>query len=159
MAPNIWMTIFMEKIGYMINKSPIIIVDADAIIAQVSPQDNLHKRSVRIAQKIKEVDALLLYPITTVTEVVTYVQRVLSSKEMSYELYSGFLRTNINLVEVNKEILYKSLKFSSLRTNKKNTIYDCVVAAVAKEHKADAIFSFDKFYKKQGLTLVEDYFK
>ena len=41
-------------------------------------------------------------------------------------------------------------------TSKKNTLFDCTVAAVAEEYKADAIFSFDKFYKSKGFKLASE---
>jgi predicted nucleic acid-binding protein len=33
-------------------------------------------------------------------------------------------------------------------------LFDALVAAVAKKNNADAIFSFDEWYKKLGFTLV-----
>jgi hypothetical protein len=40
--------------------------------------------------------------------------------------------------------------------SKKNTLFDAVVAAIAKRLNADAIFSFDEWYRKIGLTLTFD---
>lgn len=40
--------------------------------------------------------------------------------------------------------------------SKKNTLFDAVVAALAKRLNADAIFSFDEWYRKIGMTLTED---
>jgi hypothetical protein len=40
--------------------------------------------------------------------------------------------------------------------SKKNDFFDAVVAAHAKRLDADAIFSFDEWYRKIGLTLTDD---
>ena len=40
--------------------------------------------------------------------------------------------------------------------SKKNTLIDCSVAVVAKKIKAEGVFSYDKFYIRQGLKLAED---
>ncbi len=42
------------------------------------------------------------------------------------------------------------------KKSKHNTLFDAVVAATAKKYQADAIFSFDKFYKKQGFKLASE---
>ena len=38
----------------------------------------------------------------------------------------------------------------------KNTLFGAVVAAIAKRLNADAIFSFDEWLRKIGLTLTDD---
>jgi hypothetical protein len=40
--------------------------------------------------------------------------------------------------------------------SKYNTFFDAIVAAVAKLTKADAIFSFDEWYNKQGFKITDD---
>ena len=43
-----------------------------------------------------------------------------------------------------------------LKRSKHHTLFDAIVAAVAKKYYADAIFSFDKFYKSKGFKLVSE---
>jgi hypothetical protein len=38
----------------------------------------------------------------------------------------------------------------------KNTLFEAVVATIAKRLNAHAIFSFDEWYRKIGLTLTDD---
>ena len=40
--------------------------------------------------------------------------------------------------------------------SKNNTLFDAVVAVIAKRLNAVAIFSFDEWYRKIGLTLTDD---
>lgn len=63
---------------------------------------------------------------------------------------------SIQVVEVNQQMLTTALKYFSPSASKKNTLFDCIVAAVVEEHQADAIFSFDKFYKKEGFKLASE---
>ena len=146
----------MVKIGVKMNNPLLVIVDADAIVAQASPNDNLHQRAIKIANKLKHLNAQVLYPITAVIEAVTHMQRVLNSGAIAYGTAVYFAEQNVNVIEVHQEIMKKAIQFFSPKTSKRNTLYDCIVAAVAEENKADAIFSFDKFYKNKGFKLASE---
>ncbi len=39
-----------------------------------------------------------------------------------------------------------------------NTLFDAIVATIAIQRQADAIFGFDHWYKEIGLRLAEDLF-
>lgn len=138
------------------NNSPVVVVDADAIVAQASPNDNLHARAVKTAKKLAQLKAQVLYPATAIIEATTHIQRVLASGATAYGTAMSFTDPNINVVEINQNVIKSAVQFFSPTISKKNTLYDCIIAAVAKENKADAIFSFDKFYKKQGFKLASE---
>lgn len=133
-----------------------VIADADAIIAQVNPGDVNHIKAVEIAQKLTNLKAVIIYPVTSVIEAVTHIQRVFSDKETAYGTAQLMSYPAIQIVEVNKQTLINALKFFSPTTSKKNTLFDCIVAALAEEYNADAIFSFDRFYSKKGFKLAKD---
>lgn len=137
--------------------SPIIVVDADAIVAQASPNDNLHAKSVEIANLLVQRNAQVLYPVTAIIEATTHIQRVLTNGQVAYGTVLAFVDSQITVVEVNQETMKHALQFFSSTTSKKNTFYDCIVAEIARKYKADAIFSFDRFYKKNGFTLAYDF--
>jgi hypothetical protein len=40
--------------------------------------------------------------------------------------------------------------------SKQNTLFDAIVASTVKQLNAQAIFSFDQWYRKQGLMLARD---
>ena len=139
--------------------SPIIVVDADAIVAQASPNDNLHVKSVEIATLLVQRNAQVLYPVTAIIEAITHIQRVLTNGQVAYGTLIAFIDSNVNAVEVNQETMKNALQFFSASTSKKNTFYDCIVAEIARKYKADAIFSFDRFYKRNGFTLASELVK
>lgn len=146
----------MVKTGVEMNKPPVIVADADAIVAQASPNDYLHDKALKITKKLAKLNAQVLYPVTAVLEATTHIQRVLSSGATAYGTAVSFTDPNVNIIEVNQETLKKAIQFLSPTTSKKNTLYDCIVLAIAEENKADAIFSFDRFYKSKGSKLASD---
>lgn len=145
-----------EKTGARMNNSPIIIVDADAIIAQTNPDDTHHLRAIDITKRLESLDARILYPITAVLEASAYIQRVLGSTAKAHIVAKLLLESNSEVIEVNKQTYKNALEFFSPKTSKKNTLFDCIIAAIAQEKHADAIFSFDKFYLKSGFKLASD---
>lgn len=138
------------------NSRLIIVVDADAIIGQTDPKDPHHKKANEISQKLNSLDAQVLYPVTAIAEANAYMQRVLNSTASAYGTAQFMGSPETNVVEVSKQTLINALNYFSPTTSKKNTLFDCIVAAVAEESKADAIFSFDKFYKAKGFKLASE---
>ncbi|OGG11362.1 hypothetical protein A2Z00_04720 [Candidatus Gottesmanbacteria bacterium RBG_13_45_10] len=138
------------------NNQPVIIVDADAIIAQTNPEDVHHQKANVVSRNLIEMNALVIYPATAIAEAATHMQRVLNSTASAYGTAQLMSEADAQVAEVNKQTIATALKYFSPTTSKKNTLFDCIVAAVAQEYKADAIFSFDHFYVKKGFTLAEN---
>ena len=138
------------------NKPPKVIVDADAIIAQVNPNDKHHKMAESISESLIKMNAQVIYPSTAVAESNAYIQRPLNSTASAYGTAVVFTKPGVQIAEVNQQTLKTALKYFSPTTSKKNTLFDCIVAAVADEQKADAVFSFDSFYKKKGFKLASE---
>lgn len=151
-----WTNIYGGKTGTKMNKPFKIVVDADAIIAQANPTDKLHQSATLISHTLSNMNAQMIYPITAITEAATFMQRVLNSSESAYGTAVIFSDPNVSVVEVNQETLKNALKYFSPATSKKNTLFDCIVASIAETNEADAIFSFDKFYKRLGFKLTSE---
>ena len=138
------------------NNPVIVIVDADAIIAQTIQNDKHHKSATIISNKLKSINASVIYPMSAIIESATYIQRVLNDSFRAYNIIQLASKAQYKIVEVNQHTLAGALKYFNPRSSKKNTLFDCIVAAVAEENHADAIFSFDGFYKKNGFKLASD---
>src|SRR3989344_2978722 len=141
-----WMNIY----GLKMNNTPKVIVDADAIIAQASLNDQHHNAATKISESLTKMNAQVIYPATAIAESNAYMQRVLNSTASAYGTAVVFADLNVQVAEINQNTLRNALKYFSPETSKKNTLFDCIIAAVAEEYKADAIFSFDKFYERKG---------
>lgn len=138
------------------SKGLIIVMDADGIIAQHNPDDIHHEEAMRITKYLSENNAQVVYPATAIVEAVTHIQRVLNSTASAYGTTQVLVESGVEVAEVGSNLLSKALNFFSPTTSKKNTLFDCVVMAVADENKANAIFSFDKLYEKKGYKLASE---
>ena len=138
------------------NKPPVVVVDADAIVAQAYPNDSNHERAVEISNNLNNLGAQVIYPASAILEATTVLQARLNSGATAYGTALVFSDPNVQIAEVNQKTLTNALGNFSPTTSKKNTLFDCVVMAVADENDANAIFSFDKFYKSKGFKLASE---
>lgn len=138
------------------NNQIIVVVDADAIIAQADPNDSLHEKAQFISNNLIKVGARVIYPASAIMEASTHTQRVLNSNVSALGIVQLFSNPSFEIEVINSNILNSALEFFNPLSSKKNTIFDCVVAEIAKREKADYIFSFDKFYKKLGFKLASE---
>lgn len=138
------------------SKPLVIVVDTDAIVAQVKKDDKNHQAATAISRSLVSSNAQVIYPATTVVEAVTFIQRPLNNLTVAYGTARLMAGSSAQVVAVNQKTLNNAMKYFSATGSKKNTLFDCIVIAVAEEYHADAIFSFDRFYKKQGFKLVSE---
>ena len=133
-----------------------ILFDADALVALTKRDDSNHLRAVRIYQELKsKITNFFLSPFT-VAEATT----VLSNK-YSHERAKEFLKEmrsiSLPVLELEKESSLPDDWFN--KQNKKGTSYfDCYNMALLERYKnqINAIFSFDRVYKRNGFTIIED---
>ena len=136
----------------MENKQITVIVDADAIVAQTNIDDSNHKKAISISEYLASVNANVLYPASAVFEATTVIQSKMNSLATAISIANTFTKTGYSVVDIDQNIYNKAVnEFFSKVTNKRDTLFDCVVATVAKENDADYIFSFDKFYEANFL--------
>lgn len=139
------------------NRSPIVVVDSDAIVAQGNLVDTNHQTAVKIAEKLVEIEAKVIYPSCIVFESTTAMSRKLNNPQMAAGTLSVFADPNMIIEPIGQDIIAGATKYFDPNATKKNTTFDCAVAAVAHKYKADYIFSFDDFYvKKCGYKLAKD---
>ena len=133
-----------------------IVVDSDAIIAQLKEDDTNHLLAKKISDLLVSTNADVIFPMSAILESTAFMQRVLSSGASAYGTALTFTDPNVKVVEINQELLRKAVGYFDPKGSKKNTLFDCIVAAVAEEEQADAIFSFDHFYKAKRFTLINE---
>lgn len=138
------------------SKQLLLVIDADAIIAQTNPDDALHVITQEISSKLVSLNARIIYPTTTLAEASAHIQRVLKDSATAFDVARTVRNPVFEIAEVNQETLLRALTYFSPTTSKKNTLFDCIVAAVAEDYDADAIFSFDKFYESKGFKLASE---
>ena len=132
-----------------------ILIDADALIALYKTNDSLHKKTLALSKKIESCPIYI--SLFTVPEAATVI-----SYDMSQATASDFLRKvrERKLIWLPFEEKIKLLTDDIfLKQNKKGTSwFDCCNVALFRFYQLDAIFSFDKFYKRVGLKRIEELF-
>lgn len=141
------------------NRETLIIVDADAIISFVATDDENHARAKEIMQHFATTEAYMLFPTTAICEAVTVLKRKLNKPEDAANVVKKFQNGNFPIQAVDQEILSLAGDFFNPYGSKQNTLFDAVIAALAKTLYADAIFSFDKWYNTQRFTLAHELLK
>ena len=134
----------------------IIVVDSDALIGSLYPQDQHFKTSQQIRVKLAKINAKLIYPATVIVETVTFLQGRLNEPGLADEVIQLVTSQELAIEAIDGEILREASSFMDFSGSKHDTFFDAVVAAIAQRYKADAIFSFDKFYEKKGFRLASE---
>lgn len=149
----------MNKGTFSVNKLLIVVADADFIVSQAVAEDSNHLLALELAQKIDEKGTQTIFPSTAIAEAAAALQRKFSNPHLAARTLDLFSAPGVNIESVDMEIIQKASKLFNPTSSKHNTIFDCIVATIAKKHNADAIFSFDSWYSKLGFKLVSDLFK
>lgn len=134
----------------------LIVADTDALIALTNRNDLLHKQAIDISKKLIQEKALVLFPTTSIAEAASKFQRVFSNKKLALQLLEKVYQDEEFIIEIDRIILKVAREYFKQVKSKKNTLFDCIVAAVAKKYNAKAIFSFDRWYKTLGFTIAYD---
>ena len=134
-----------------------IISDADGLIALFNPNDIHSNKATLIIEQIRQINAQILYPSTALVEAATTLQRKFNQPKISQIIINAIEKDKFNIIPIDAQILITAGKlYKPTQTSKKHTFFDAIVAAIAKKSKADYIFSFDKWYTKQGLKLTAE---
>lgn len=139
----------------MLRPSQSVIVDSDALIALVDRDDPLAETALSLARKLQEIEALLLYPATAIVEAATTFQRKLNKPELAAQIMASTETHHFLIEPIDQATIQAATQLFRPYGSKQNTPFDTIVAAVAQEHQA-AIFSFDGWYRKVGLSLISD---
>ncbi|HEY1835522.1 MAG TPA: type II toxin-antitoxin system VapC family toxin [Candidatus Saccharimonadales bacterium] len=131
-----------------------VIVDSDALIALINRDDSLSTKAIKTLESLHTQEVRLLYPATTIVETTTALQRKLSNTSLTAEIARMIREGQFPVAPVDQEVLELAESIFKPTGSKQNTLFDAVVAAIAKRLNADAIFGFDSWYEKIGLTLA-----
>lgn len=136
--------------------SKTVVVDSDAIFAIYNPNDPLHEKATKTFQELVSQGYQLVYPSSVIFEIISLFQRVLPTPKVTTKLIELIKNDHLLIHVINADTLKQAAALFNPSGSKKNTLIDCSVVIAAKNIQADAIFAYDSFYTKQGLTLAED---
>lgn len=138
------------------NQPFIVIGDADGLIAVMHEEDKNHLRAKETVAKLLQNDGQVIFPLTTIVETITTIKRKLDMPELAELVVKQVTHGTLAIENTDTDLLENALKIFDPKGSKQNTLFDAIVAALAKKKKTDAIFSFDKWYKKLGFKLATD---
>lgn len=137
-----------------------VIVDSDALIGLLNETDQLHKRCISIFSFLNKNNLQTIVPYAIVLEAATALAKDKTIKRP--DLAHKFLQDYISIKDkpsYDSDVSDFVAKLYNPRTSKKNTPFDHFVLALAKKNDITYVFSFDSFYKKNGLNLAEELIK
>ena len=132
----------------------LVVADADALVALSLEKDPHYDKAVRLSQMFFEQAITIVYPVTVFPEAMTFLKRALNQSQKAHALNLQLQAGVFNIQFIDTEILKLATGFFDQANSKKNTFFDAIVAATARELEADAIFSFDEWYPKLGFKLA-----
>ena len=139
------------------NDAPLVIIgDADGLIALLQEDDGNHDKAVQISQYCVEQHAEVIFPLTAIVEAVTTLHRRLNNPKLAEIVRQQTIDGRLVIEEITREMLTQASALFNPFGAKKHTLFDAVVAVVARKYDAAAIFSFDKWYSKVGLKLASE---
>jgi predicted nucleic acid-binding protein len=135
----------------------IVIVDSDALIGLINPNDSNHSKCLEVSNYLINNNFGTVVPYLIVLEAATALARV--TKINRPDLASEILAANSRVEDypvLDENVA--SLVSESFRNNtsRKNTPFDHYLLALAKKNNIKYVFSFDSFYKKEGLIPAEE---
>ncbi len=135
----------------------IIIVDSDGLIGLLDKDDAHFLSAQAILLKLSKKETRFIYPATVITESTTTLKLRLKKPQLADQIAKLLLNGQLIIESVDEGLLKKAVDILEGQSgDKHNTLFDAVVAAVAEKNQADAIFSFDKFYKNKGFKLASE---
>lgn len=132
-----------------------VLVDSDAFVGRLNPDDAHYERANRIFETFAEKKTRLVTTSFVVAETATVL-----SHRADQALAQAFLevmgRGNIPVIHIDEALQATALDIFSEQTKHGTSVTDCANVAVARRLGISRIFSFDQGYPKQfGAGLVE----
>lgn len=137
----------------------IIVFDSDGLIGSLNPNDVHYLTSKETLSKLINKNTKFIYPATTIVETITFLQGRINKPELARKIIELLLNNDLDIEPINNKLLQDASYHMNFQGSKHHTLFDAIVLTIAKKYNADAIFSFDSFYPKNGFKLVSDILK
>ena len=133
-----------------------IIVDSDALIGLIHTDDLLHNRCLKVSRYLAKNNFATIVPYPIVLEAATALakDKTIRRPDLAARLLKDYAA--IENPAFNADVAHLAATLYHPKTSKKNSPFDHYVLALARKNNIPYIFSFDSFYRKSGLTLIED---
>lgn len=133
-----------------------VVVDSDGLIGTVNEQDAHYVKAMALLAKLQARSTEFIYPATVIAESTAILQIRLNKLDIANQILEKVASHLLRVEPVNQEVIIAAVSFLKKDRSRHATLFDGIVAVTAKKHNADAIFSFDRFYKTQGFKLASE---
>jgi len=137
-------------------KKEFVVGDADSLIALTLEYDSNHKKATFLLNRFNKEETTIIYPDTAIAEAITTLSRKHSNPLLAEYITQQYKDNQLIIEYVNEEVMKLAAELFNPHSSKQNTFFDALVAATAKKLHAEIIFSFDNWYKKQGLQIASE---
>lgn len=140
------------------NSSPLhFFVDTDAFVALAKEDDPSHHRALTIASLLEQQNVRYVTSNYVFSETVTVIsQRLNHNTSLQFIENIRSATSPFPITWITPELEEKALRIFERQTSKNVSFVDCTNMAVLDHLRLDGIFSFDKAYRTNGYTLIED---
>lgn len=140
-----------------------VIIDSDALLALINTNDSLHSEAKVLLEKLYAKSVQLIMLPTTLSEFSLIAVNKIGLPQTKAVVAVWTEGVNNQVIEIDKELINFAVRLFQEQTSKEESLFDCFIMAAASKYKYDAIFSFDRGYKKVknnnlNLKLVFDLF-
>jgi len=134
-----------------------VLIDADALVGLINQNDALHSRCLQVVEFLSKNSLATTVLPPTILEAATALSRGIKRPDLAKQLLADY--SQLKPAVLPSEIFSNLIGVYNPTVTTKNTPFDYFLLAYAKIKQIDIIFSFDRFYERQGLTLAEKLLK
>lgn len=131
-----------------------VLLDSDALIALYSPSDALSKKAKKIYKRLLEEKTECFITNLVLQETATVISHKFG-QDQSLEFLDRLEKIDIEQIFVNERLTVKAWHIFKSQKKKGTSFIDCANIAICQEKLVDQIMSFDKFYQKKELKVVQ----
>jgi predicted nucleic acid-binding protein len=131
-----------------------VLVDTDALIGLADVADGHYEQSTRLAHALLQRQATIFILPTTLAEFALVASGKIGMRA-TQQIVAVLIRSYTG-VDIDQTLVAGAKARYDVQTSKEHSLFDCFVMEAAQRLAADCIFSYDKGYRQNGFTLVED---
>ena len=130
-----------------------IFLDAGACLGILNANDALHERCRWLFAKVEADNPIWFTSWDVIDEVATKVSYFMDKETAIYAV--TFLQETTTVVYVDQERAKRATELFTSYESKRISMTDCINTVLFRELSCDWMFSFDSFYRRESIELLE----
>jgi predicted nucleic acid-binding protein len=132
-----------------------VLVDSDAFVGWVYPDDKHFHRASEIFEKFKKQGLSLVTTSFVVSETATVLSYKVGQALAKFFLEEVIKKGSFPVIHITEDLQEKAIETFSQQTQRGTSVVDCANVAVMRKFQIPTIFSFDQIYaKKFGVKMA-----